>query len=95
MARIDMSLDDSLAKETLCQIRVLGGEWPVQVEIAIVTSERLAYEMPRERVAFAYGIRLPKGATNEQCRDLLCDALTDLAKQIKDELWRGWEGRSV
>lgn len=95
MARIDMSLDDSLAEETLCQVRVLGGEWPVRVEIATATGKRLEFGIPTEKVAFLCNVTLPKGATNEQCRDYLCAALTDLAKQIKDELWRGWDGRNV
>lgn len=95
MARIDMSLDNSLGEETLCQIRVLGGKWPVQVEIATASGKRREFGIPTEMVAFTHNIALPKGATNEQCRDLLCYALTDLAKQIKDELWRGWDGRNV
>lgn len=95
MARIDMSLDDSLAEETLCQIRVIGGEWPVRVEVATTFGKHHGSGMLLGRVAFEYNVMLPRDATSEQCRDLLCRALADLAKQIKDELWCGWDAHSV
>lgn len=94
MARLDLSLDDSLAESMMCHIRVIGGEWPIRVEVALARAANRE-PIPQDKVAFLYKVQLPSGSSNAKCRSLVVAALRDLASQIEDGLWHGWESQNL